>query len=138
MIWRIASTSWLVSRAPPCSTRSKSELTEANYVFDACAEEGGYRRISMTPRRRDSRLIEGSLLLIPRKGPLRLEGRLARSPSFWVRWVDVVWKYGDIGGAMMPVQVQSRASVRFFGLSTFVMTYDYEAINGRPVFAATP
>jgi hypothetical protein len=114
------------------------ELTEANYVFDACEQEGNYRRMSMTPRRRDSRLIDGSLLLIPRRGPLRLEGRLAKSPSFWVRWVDVTWKYAEVGGAMMPVQVQSRASVRFFGLSTFAMTYDYEAIDGRPVIATTP
>jgi len=90
----------------------------------------------MTPRRKDSRLIDGSLLLIPRRGPLRLEGRLAKSPSFWVRWVDVVWEYQDIAGAMMPVRVRSSANVRFFGLSTFEMTYEYEAINGQPIVVA--
>jgi hypothetical protein len=64
---------------------------------------------------------------------VRIEGRLAKNPSFWVKKVDVVREYQRIGGAVLPVALQSTAQVRFLGPSTLRMTYDYTAIDGRPV-----
>jgi hypothetical protein len=56
-----------------------------------------------------------------------------KNPSFWVRNTDVVWKYGRVGDAVVPVEVSSTAKVRLFGASSFRMTYDYVTIAGRPV-----
>ena len=94
-------------------------------------------KMQLTPRRRDSRLVLGSALLTANSGNLvRVEGRLSKSPSFWVRWVNVSRSYSPIGGAMMPVAIESTADVRIAGMSTFSMTYDYQMVDGHAVNAA--
>jgi hypothetical protein len=40
---------------------------------------------------------------------------------------------GSVGGAMMPVAIESTADVRIAGLSTFAMTYDYQMVDGSAV-----
>ena len=112
---------------------SKSAFTEGNYVFQSCGQSGGLLKVSLAPRRKESRLVDGALFLNPEEGLVWLEGRLAKSPSVWIRWVDVAWTYRDIGGVILPVHVESTADVRFFGMSTFAMTYDYEMVDGRRV-----
>jgi hypothetical protein len=113
----------------------KGSLSHANYTFDF----GGYAgrdmlRMQLTPRRRDSRLVAGSALLKATSGDLvRVEGRLSKSPSFWVRWVDVSSSYAPVGGAMMPVAIESTADVRIAGISTFQMTYRYQMVDGQTV-----
>ena len=59
-----------------------------------------------------------------------------KSPSFWIRDVDVTWKFTRVGDAILPVELSSRARVRFYGRSTFRMTYDYLSIDGRPASSA--
>jgi len=64
---------------------------------------------------------------------VRVEGRLSKSPSLWVRWANVSRSYQPVAGAMMPVAVESTADVRIAGLSTFSMTYDYQMVDGVAV-----
>ena len=79
-------------------------------------------------------LLSGTMLLRPTGGDLvRLEGRLAKSPSFWVKNVDIVRVYERINGVVMPVRLESRAQVRFLGEATLRMTYRYSEIDGRAV-----
>jgi hypothetical protein len=123
------------------STRAewnKGTLSRANYAFDFGGHAGdGMLKMQLTPRRRDSRLVLGSALLTAKSGNLvRVEGRLSKSPSFWVRWVNVSRSYSPIGGSMMPVAVESTADVRIAGMSTFSMTYDYQMVDGHAVNAA--
>ena len=117
---------------------AKANLSRANYAFDFGGHAGdGMLKMQLTPRRRDSRLVLGSALLTAKSGNLvRVEGRLSKSPSFWVRWVNVSRSYSPIGGAMMPVAVESTADVRIAGMSTFSMTYDYQMVDGQAVNAA--
>ena len=111
----------------------KTNLSRANYNFGfAGRTPDGLLKMQLTPRRRDSRLVLGSVLLTATSGDLvRVDGRLSKSPSFWVKWVDVSRTYAPISGSMMPVAVESTADVRFAGLSTFSMSYDYEMVDGR-------
>ena len=123
------------------STRAewrKGNLSRANYAFDFGGHAGdGMLKMQLTPRRRDTRLVRGSALVTAQSGNLvRVEGRLSKSPSFWVRWVDVSRTYSPIGGAMMPVAIESTADVRIVGMSTFSMTYDYQMVDGHAVNAA--
>jgi hypothetical protein len=113
----------------------KGSLSHANYRFDFGGHAGsGMLRMTLTPRRRDSRLVAGSALLKEVSGDLvRVEGRLAKSPSFWVRWVDVASSYAPVAGAMMPVAIESTADVRIAGMSTFLMTYRYQMVDGQAV-----
>jgi hypothetical protein len=125
------------------STRGEwrsGNLSRANYAFDFGGHAGdGMLKMQLTPRRRDTRLVRGSALLTALSGHLvRVEGRLSKSPSFWVRWVDVSRTYSPIGGAMMPVAIESTADVRIAGMSTFSMTYDYRMVDGHAVNAAPP
>ena len=62
---------------------------------------------------------------------VRVEGRLAKSPSFWTRSVDVVRHYARRAGTPVPVEVRSLADVKFAGPSEFVMSYEYESVNGQ-------
>ena len=123
------------------STRAewrKGNLSRANYEFNFGGYAGnGMLKMQLTPKRKDSRLVLGSALLTATSGNLvRVEGRLSKSPSFWVRWVKVSRSYSPIAGAMMPVAIESTADVRIAGVSTFSMTYDYQMVDGQAINAA--
>lgn len=111
----------------------KTNLSRDNYEFNFGGYAGdGMLKMQLTPRRRDSRLVLGSALLTANSGNLvRVEGRLSKSPSIWVRWVNVSRTYSPIAGAMMPVAIESTADVRIAGKSTFTMTYDYQMVDGQ-------
>jgi hypothetical protein len=114
---------------------NRGALTAVNYTFaGAAADDDGLVRIEIHPKRRDTMLVEGSILLTEHDGDLvRVEGRLIKRPSFWTRRVEVVREYERMNGVRVPVSMQSTAHVLVVGRSTFSMTYEYEAINGAPV-----
>jgi len=79
-------------------------------------------------------LIDGAVFVTDTDADLvRVEGRLAKNPSFWAKRVDVVKQYGRVGGLRVPLRVDSTAQMRLAGTSTLTMTYDYQMINGITV-----
>jgi hypothetical protein len=114
---------------------SKSALDGTNYDFrESNGIADGLTRILMHPKRREETLIDGSALVVPDSGSIvKLEGRLAKSPSFWVKHADVVRSYAVVGGATVPVRLESIADIRLFGRALLTMTYDYSSIDGRAV-----
>jgi hypothetical protein len=117
------------------SERRKGAINRDNYEFNfESRTDDGMIKLQLNPRRRDSRLVNGAAWLSAQSGGLvRLKGRLSKSPSFWVKWVDVTRSYWQIHGAMMPVAVESTADVRFAGVSTFSMRYEYAMVNGQTI-----
>jgi hypothetical protein len=113
----------------------RAALTPANYVFEERgAQPDGLTLLTMTPRRKDVMLVDGSIYLNPDDGELvRMEGRLAKAPSFWTRRVEIVRWYRRIAGFRVPTSLESTANVRVAGVSTFKMSYEYESINGQRV-----
>jgi len=113
----------------------KGNLSRDNYEFNFDGRTtDGMLKMQLNPRRRDARLVSGAALLTAPSGNLvRVEGRLSKSPSIWVRWAEVSRSYAPIRGAMMPVAIESTADVRIAGLSTFSMTYDYQTVDGEAV-----
>jgi len=106
-------------------------LTPANYTFDggAMTPEGLFR-VAIHPKRKDSLLMEGSILLTPDAGDLvQMEGLLVKRPSFWTRKVQIIRNYGRIGGVRVPLSTDSTSDILFAGQSTFTMSYEYEVIN---------
>ncbi len=92
----------------------------------------GLASVLLTPRRKERVLIAGTMFLRPMDGGLvRLQGRLAKSPSFWLKHVDIVRHYDRIAGAIVPVALESQAQLRPLGAATLRMTYTYLEINGR-------
>jgi len=140
---------------------SKAALTEANYTFTLTApakspvaratsdddEEdpepsidgdsaAGLATLFITPKRKDMLLVSGAVTVAAADADLvQVEGRLSKTPSFWTRSVDIIRRYGRIGGIRVPVSTESSANVRIAGRSAFKMTYDYQMINGREVAA---
>jgi len=113
-------------------------LTEANYSFGACElTPDGLLRVAIHPKRKDSLLMEGSILLTNEAADLvRLEGLLVKRPSFWTRKVLIVRDYARINGVRVPIAMGSTADILFAGQSTFLMDYEYESINDIPVHAS--
>jgi hypothetical protein len=115
-------------------TPGRAALTLDNYVFEPRDLAAGLSALGVTPRREDVMLVNGSIFLRPDTGELvRLEGRLSKAPSFWVRQVDVVRRYQHIGGVGLPISLEAVAKMRLAGHNTFRMTYQYESVNGQNV-----
>jgi hypothetical protein len=116
-------------------TPDQAALTPANYEFEERGEQpDGLTSLTVTPRRKDVLLVDGTIFLNPADGELvRMEGRLSKSPSFWTRRVAIVRWYRRIAGSRMPTALESVANVRVAGISTFRMSYEYESVNGQRV-----
>ena len=113
----------------------RSAFTAVNYELSpAGTDEPGIVKLLARPKRKDVTLIDGAVFVTDTDADLvRVEGELAKNPSFWTRHVQVVKQYGRIGGLRVPVRVESTAQMRLVGTSTLTMTYDYTMINGVPV-----
>jgi len=114
---------------------ARSSFTATNYeLTPADSVEPGLVKLFARPKRKDVTLIDGAVYVTDTDADLvRVEGQLAKSPSFWTRRVDVVKQYARVAGLRVPVRVDSTAQIRLAGTSTMTMTYDYEMINGVSV-----
>jgi len=113
--------------------RLRASLDAKNYAFeDAGLTEDGLQRILMNPIKKSDGLVAGSLLIEPGSGLVtRIEGRLLKSPSFWLRDIEVTWKFAHIDGHVLPIEMTSTGRIRMFGRSNFRMVYNYVSIDGR-------
>ena len=114
--------------------RLRSSLESKNYEFeDGGTTASGLQRILLKPIKKSDGLINGHVLIDPATGFVtKMQGRLVKSPSFWIRDVDVTWRFACVGGHIVPVEMTSTGRVRLFGRSNFKMTYEYVSIDGRP------
>lgn len=111
---------------------SRSAMTAANYELKGSeAAEPGLIRLLVKPKRREISLIDGAAIVTENDADLvRVEGRLAKNPSFWTKRVDVVRRYERLSGVRVPTRLDSIAQIRLAGTSTFSMTFEYEMVNG--------
>ena len=118
----------------------RASFTGDNYTFDAGEQSAdGLAAVIVKPRRKDVLLVDGAMFVDAATGDLvRIEGSLSKSPSFWTRHVEVLRRYARVGGVRVPVAVESTATVRLAGHSTFSMTYQYESVNGTRVGSPIP
>jgi hypothetical protein len=123
----------LIERGKPL----RAPLEAKNYTFeDGGMTDAGMRRVVLKAARKSDGIVNGSLFIEPESGDLvGIEGRLVKSPSFWVRDVDVTWKYGRVGGHLVPLEMTTVGRVRLYGRATFRMVYDYVSVDGQPVGA---
>jgi hypothetical protein len=113
---------------------TRAALDPSNYEFAPEIAEGELLRVGLTPRRKETMLIEGAMFLAAEDADLvRLEGRLVKPPSIWTRQVRIVRRYARTAGVRVPMSMESTAKVLIVGTSTFAMTYSYLSINGEPV-----
>jgi hypothetical protein len=112
-----------------------SALAHSNYIFEPSGlDDAGLVNVRLSPRRKERTLVTGMMFLQPDDGSLvRLQGRLARSPSFWVKQVEIVRSYARINNVVLPVELESQAQLRLLGPATLRMTYLYSEVDGHAV-----
>lgn len=115
----------------------RSELSADNYEFQDVEQGDGESYVTLKPKRKDVLLVHGRMVL-SQDGTelLRVEGRLAKNPSFWTSRVNVIRHYARLDGVRVPVATESTAKVKFAGAASLDVQYEYETINGRPVSLA--
>jgi len=60
---------------------------------------------------------------------VRIEGRPARNPSFWVRGVQFVRTYQKVGSFWLPASTYSVSQVRIFGESELTIENSGYSLN---------
>lgn len=110
-------------------------LSAGNYEFrPESINDEGLAVVRLRPLRKHRSLIEGRMFLTTASGDLvRIEGRLARNPSFWLTRVNIVRSYRRIEDVVMPVSLETNARLRLLGSSSLRMTYHYSHIGERVV-----
>lgn len=112
----------------------KGDLTLDNYEFvEAGVAADGSHLVQMKPRRNDVLLVDGHAVLNERGELMRVEGRLAKNPSFWTSLVNIVRRYARIGGVRVPVAIETTAKLKFVGTAQMDVEYHYQSVNGRPI-----
>ena len=115
----------------------RSELTPDNYEFQDVQQGDGERYVTLKPKRKDVLLVDGRMVFNNDGSELlRVEGRLAKNPSFWTSLVNIIRHYARLDGVRVPVATESIAKVKFAGVAYLDVRYEYETINGRPVSVA--
>jgi hypothetical protein len=95
-------------------------ILESNYRFSYKGiEDLNGRRLyafALKPHRKDPGLFKGKILIDPQTGHIvRAMGRLSKSPSWWIKRVDFIQDYIDVGDFTMSGQVQSVTRARIAG-----------------------
>jgi len=112
----------------------KGELTLDNYEFvEGGRDADGAHVVQIKPRRNDVLLVDGRAVLNDHGELMRVEGRLAKNPSFWTSLVNIVRRYARVGGVRVPVATETIAKVKFVGTAQMDVSYDYQSVNGRAI-----
>jgi hypothetical protein len=104
---------------------SATGISGDNYDFQFLREEDvdGLRCyvLEMSPKRKDKNLLRGKIWVDADTYLLhRAEGSLAINPSWWVKNVNVVLRFGDASGMWLQTDLEATANVRILGQATVV------------------
>ena len=116
----------LTGEADITKNSTSTDFSAENYDFGFIRQEDvdGQRcyLLDLLPKRKDRNLIRGKIWVDARTYLLRrTEGEPAKSPSWWLRDVRMMFSYGEVGGMWLQTSSEATAAVRFFGQHTMVM-----------------
>ena len=124
------------AKASAGEAKRDSSIIPANYDVRRTGEEELEGRkcyvLTATPRRRDSDLFEGTIWIDAEDMAIaQIEGRPAKSPSFWVKNVHFVRRYQKVGDFWLPREDISVSEVRIFGKHTLTIHYENYKIEAQ-------
>jgi outer membrane lipoprotein-sorting protein len=110
------------SEASRRGTRASTRLIPANYQFQMVGQEiletGPTYVLSVTPKTANKYLIDGKIWVDANDYSIvRIEGRPAKNPSFWVRSVHFVHTYQKVGQFWFASSTRTTSEIRIFGES---------------------
>ena len=109
-------------------------ITPANYKFSykgiGQLEGRAVLVYQLKPRQKRNGLFKGRIRLDAYSGSLmRAEGRLVKSPSFFVKKINFVQDFADIDSFTFPVHIHSEAQVRLLGRTIVdIYQHDYQPV----------
>jgi hypothetical protein len=88
----------------------------------------------LKPRKKRTGLFKGKIYLDAYTGSMvRAEGRVAKSPSLFIKKIEFVQDYADIGSFTFPVHIHSEAQARLIGRAVVdVFHRDYQPVAAVP------
>jgi len=116
--------------------KSRIAMSDENYDFQhlrSATVNGRLQYVmSAKARRKDKLLFNGTIWVDAEDGAVtRIEGRPAKSPSFWTRKVDFAQEYQKYGPYWFPARNTSVTQVFVFGRTTTDIEYTNYQVN-RP------
>lgn len=128
---------------------SETAIVSDNYDFAFLGEESLRGRncylLQLTPKRESKELISGHAWVDAETyRVLKVSGTPSKSPSWWIKRVQITVEYGDVQGMWLQRSTSAQADVRVLGLRTLVSrdvsyrTGEVVADNALPSRARSP
>jgi hypothetical protein len=123
---------------------ARTAISEANYKFSYKGMDEIDNRpmhvFQVKPRAKRPGLFKGRIYLDASAGSLRrAEGALVKTQSFFIKRIEFVQDYADLGGYTLPVHVHSVAKTRLVGRAVVeIDTNDYELSGSTTARAQIP
>ena len=112
-------------------SRGRSRITPENYAFEMLGTEHVDGRlvylIAVAPKTPNKYLLQGRIWVdADEYAVVRIDGKPAKNPSFWIKSVHFVHNYGKLGSFWFPVSDRSVTDARIFGNTEVTIEYfDY-------------
>ncbi len=120
---------------------AQTAITERNYKFTYKGEseiDGRSVHVySVKPRTTVPGLFKGHVYLDVLTGAmLRAEGKLEKSPSFFIKKIDFVTDYADLNGFSLPIHIHSVTDARIIGRVVMDISTTGYSFEGNPASPA--
>jgi hypothetical protein len=119
------------SEASLPDARDRSRITPENYSFAMVGKDSINQRpvyvIAITPKTKNKYLIQGTIWVdADEYAIVRIEGKPAKNPSFWIKNVHFVHTYQKSGSFWFPASDRSVTDARIVGTTDLTIEYfDY-------------
>jgi hypothetical protein len=123
---------------------SLTALTPANYKFSykgTSETEGRLVHVyQVKPHKKRAGLFKGKIFLDSRSGSLvHAEGSVIKSPSFFIKKIEFVQDYADVGPFTFPVHIHTEANTRLVGRAVVdIYQRDYQPVANPVQTAQVP
>jgi hypothetical protein len=110
----------------------QTAINSLNYkfVYKGMSRIGGtpVHVYELKPREKRAGLFKGRIYVDASNGQLlRAQGRIVKSPSFFIKRIDFVQEYATIDGFTLPIHMHSEAETRLVGKAIIDITHrDYQ------------
>jgi hypothetical protein len=116
------------------ATRDDNRITPANYTFNVLGQDtldtGPAYVLAIIPKMENKYLIQGRIWVNPKDYSIvRIEGRPAQDPSFWVHDVHFIHTYQRVGQFWFASSTHSTSEIRIFGRSELTIDSSNYALN---------
>jgi hypothetical protein len=122
------------SEASLPGVRERSRITPENYSFEMLGKESINQRpayiIAIAPKTQNKYLVQGRIWVDAEDYAIvRIEGKPAKNPSFWIKSVHFVHTYQKSGFLWLPASDRSVTDVRILGATELTIEYFDYATN---------